>query len=79
MQNISAMTQLVCFSLHRNDLHLSVYGVMGNVPDQESGEDPRCGFTMDYVLILGKTLNTFIFIFHSLKSKAENIILKGLF
>lgn len=36
MQNISAMTQLICFPLHRNDLYLSVHGVMDNIPDQES-------------------------------------------
>lgn len=44
MQNISAMTQLICFSLHRNDLYFSVHRVMNNVPDQESGDQSQIWF-----------------------------------
>lgn len=44
MQNISAMTQLICFSLHRNALYFSVHRVMNNVSDQESGDQSQIWF-----------------------------------
>lgn len=44
MQNISAMTQLIRFSLHRNDLYLSAHGIMDIAPDQESEDQTQIEF-----------------------------------
>lgn len=72
MQNISAVAQLIRFSLHRNDLQLSAHGIMDNAPDQEPEDQTQIWFYSRLCAQIGQNTYSFYAVF--LHSKLTGLI-----